>query len=128
MGKKDLTVKTGPFKSVAIILRKTRAYLFLVCALPAYKRKGLYYMPTSFNDSVFSIDDIFDDINGSDSAFKSFRIKPITTVFFGRCYSLQLLTPVRDFDFNTKLRLKTTFDVDVYIHPPGANPWSSKSL
>jgi hypothetical protein len=91
----------------------------LVCAIPAYKSKGFFYTTESFDANVFQVEDIFDDTDRSDSAFKKFQVKPVATALFGRCYSLQLLEKVRIFDLGIKLKLKTKFDLYVYVHPQG---------
>ncbi len=94
---------------------------FSVCPLPAYKKKGFFYLENDFRANTFLLEDIF-----STSFMKRLKnnseyiVKTVATLTLGQCFSLYNQKKMDVFQLENVISFKRDIEpVNLYIHTPG---------
>jgi len=97
--------------------------------VPAYKVPGFHYKALDFNLSTYNLDDIFNSEtvemlnNGT-----GYLVTTVSSLYFGRCYTITKLEGVPVFDPDMAFNLKKDWDVIVYIHTRGDELWLMQGI
>ena len=110
-----------PGLNVFIICLKFKTlFVFTVCAVPVFKKKGFYYTKEAFEENAFPLEDFFLNKTLEKLNNKShFSIVAMDSLIFGRCWSIQNLVKVPTFEFENEFKLTKLFDINLYLHMKG---------
>ena len=95
-------------------------HVITVCPLPAFKQKGLFYLENEFRANTFEVEDIFttsflEELKNT----SKYNVKTLTSVVFGRCYSLYNQQEIPVFELGNLIKFRRDNDINLYIHTPG---------
>ena len=98
--------------------------IITLCPGNAWKNPGPFLNESHFNDSIFSMEEIFHPktikILQNESLF---NLKEQYSSYYGLCFVMQKLTPERISDYSFQIVVKENMDYHYYLHDVNENEW-----
>ena len=95
----------------------------------AYKVPGFHYKALDFNLSTFSLNEIFNSETEKMLNDESqYLVTTVSSLYFGRCYTVTKLEGVPVFDPALTFNLKMDWDIVAYIHIKGDELWLMQGI